>query len=58
VPLVIIFKRQRMHAALIICAPPGSLIDYSESGYINSDLFVKWLTHFIELVKPTTEKKV
>jgi hypothetical protein len=44
-----------MHPALIIVAPPGSLVDCSESGYINSDLFLKWLKHFIEHVKPTTE---
>jgi hypothetical protein len=54
---MIIFKRQRMHPALMIGAPPGSLVDFSESGYINSDLFVKWLEHFVEHVKPTTEEK-
>jgi hypothetical protein len=42
----------------MIGAPPGSLVDCSESGYINSDLFVKWLKHFIGHVKTTTEKKV
>jgi hypothetical protein len=55
---MIIFKRQRMHPALMISAPAGSLVDCSESGYINSNQFVKWLKHFIEHVKSTTEKKV
>ena len=58
VPPMIIFKRQRMHPALAIGAPPGSLVECSESGYINSALFVKWLKHFIEHVKPTGDKKV
>jgi hypothetical protein len=39
-------------------APPGSLVEVSENGYINSDFFVKWLNRFINLVKSTTEKMV
>lgn len=39
-------------------APPRGLVDLSESGYMTSELLVKWLKHFIDLVKPTTEKKV
>jgi hypothetical protein len=54
---MIIFKRQGTHPALMIGAPPKSLIDCSESGYINSNLFMKLLKHLIEHVKPTTEKK-
>lgn len=58
VPPMIIFKRKRMHLALANGAPPGSLIEVSDSGYINSDLFVKWLKHFISYVKPNKEAKV
>lgn len=39
-------------------APPGSIVEMSDTGYINSDLFVIWLKHFIAAVKPTTENKV
>jgi hypothetical protein len=46
-----------MHPALLMGAPARSLVDRSESEYINSDLFVKWLKRFIEHVKPTVEKK-
>lgn len=53
-----IFKRMRMAAELSAGAPPGSLVEVSESGYINSELFVKWLRHFIATVNPTKEKKV
>lgn len=58
VPPMIIFKRIRFHAALAKDKPAGSLIEVSESGYINTELFIKWLQHFIETVKPTPNKKV
>jgi hypothetical protein len=32
---LIIFKRQRNNPSLRVCAPPGSLLEVSESGYIN-----------------------
>lgn len=58
IPPMIIFKRQRNHPALGNGAPPGSLIEVSESGYINSELFLKWLQHFINFVKPSVNEKV
>jgi hypothetical protein len=58
IPPMIIFKRMRMSNELKVGAPPGSVVDVSETGYINSELFVKWLHHFIDIVKPTNEKKV
>lgn len=58
VPPLIIFKRMRMCNELKVGAPPGSLVDVSESGWINSELFVKWLRHFIDSVKPNKEKQV
>jgi hypothetical protein len=57
-PPMVIFKRMRMHEALKKGAPPGSLVEVSETGYINSELFVKFLQHFIDHVHPTKEKKV
>jgi hypothetical protein len=45
-----------MHPALMI-GPPGNLVHCSESGYINGDLFMKWLKHFIDHMKPTIEEK-
>ncbi|XP_045462177.1 uncharacterized protein LOC123672207 [Harmonia axyridis] len=58
IPPLIIFKRMRMCNELKVGAPPGSLVDVSESGWINSELFVKWLRHFIGIVKPNRERKV
>lgn len=35
----------------------GTLILYNESGYMTSNLFLKWIEHSIELIRPTPEKK-
>lgn len=58
VPPMIIFKRLRWTMELKVGAPPGALVDISETGYINSELFNKWLKHFIAVVKPNEEKKI
>lgn len=58
VPPMIIFKRVRYSPLLAQGAPPGSIVTNSESGYINTELFVQWVKHFINVVKPTTENKV
>lgn len=58
VPPMIIFKRKRFTNELANGAPPGSKIQISDSGYISSELFVKWLKHFIDTVQPTKDKKV
>ncbi|KAJ3661747.1 hypothetical protein Zmor_006133 [Zophobas morio] len=58
VPPMFIFKRMRMHESLKNGAPPGSLVEVSESGYINSNLFTKYLQHFVKTIKPTKDQKV
>lgn len=58
VPPMIIFKRKRMAPELKIGAPEGSLVEISESGYIDSSLFVKWLQFFVDTVHPSQERKV
>nr|CAH7731311.1 unnamed protein product [Callosobruchus chinensis] len=55
---MIIFKRKRMMAELGVGAPPGCLVQISDTGYINTELFVVWLREFIEVVRPTPENKV
>lgn len=47
-----------MAPELKIGTPEGSLIEISESGYIDSALFVKWLEFFIQTVHPTKDSKV
>ena len=59
VPPMMIFKRARGNDALKIGAPPDTIFSFNpESGYINKELFVVWLTHFIEKVRSRKEKKV
>lgn len=58
VPPMVIFKRIRQNPELANGAPFGSPVTVSESGYINSQLFVEWIQHFINTVKPTLDNKV
>lgn len=46
IPPMIIFKRKRQPQELEIGAPTGSIVTISDTGYINSELFVDWLKHF------------
>ena len=39
-------------------APVGAVCKFSDSGYINSELFVEYLQHFIAHVKPSPESPV
>lgn len=57
VPPSIIFPRKRFNPDLYDGAPIGTLKLYNESGYMTSDLFVEWIQHFIDHVRPTAEKK-
>lgn len=43
---------------LSVGAPPVIIITVSETGYINSELFVKWMQQFISSVHPTKERPV
>jgi hypothetical protein len=55
---MIIFKRKRMVTELGLGAPPGCIVQISDTGYSNSELFLIWLKEFIKLVKPSKENKV
>ena len=58
VPPMLIYKRKRMSELLMKGSPPGSIGACSANGWIDGELFLKWLNHFISCVKPTPEKKV
>src|SRR5215469_16473188 len=58
VPPMLIFKRKRMTDLLLRGSPPGSIGGCSDNGWINSDLFVKWLQHFIASVKASVTNRV
>ncbi|XP_047022728.1 MFS-type transporter clz9-like [Helicoverpa zea] len=58
VPPLLIFPRVRMKAELLDGAPPGTVSVCHPSGWIQSDIFVEWLNHFISSVKPKKEDPV
>ncbi|CAB3249222.1 unnamed protein product [Arctia plantaginis] len=47
-----------MKAELLDGAPPGTIAICHPSGWIQSDIFVHWLSHFIANVKPTKNDPV
>ena len=58
VPPIILFKRKRMPPQLSEGAPPGSLVMCNDSGWMDTEVFISWLEHFINHVKPSQERKV
>ena len=54
VPPALIFPRKRNNPLLFKDAPPGTLDLVTETGYMNSDLFLDWLKHFVHHVKPVS----
>ena len=58
IPPFLIFKRKRMNPLLQNCAPVDAVCKVSDSGYIDSELFVEYLQHFIAHVKPSPESPV
>ena len=55
---VIIIPRKKIRPELQDAAPPGSLIAHQENGWMDSNLFVKYLEHFVRHVRPSTSSKV
>ena len=53
-----IFPRKRMKMELFENAPTRTLPLVSESGYMNSELFLNWLQHFVDHVKPSDNDPV
>lgn len=58
VPPVFIFPRKRMQGYLLNNAPEGSIGIVSDSGFINTDLFIDYLRHFKSNVQPTKDNPV
>lgn len=58
VPPALIFPRKRMNHLLFKDAPPGTLNLVTETGYMNTDLFVEWLKHFVQHSKPSKDDPV
>lgn len=58
VPPMLVFPRKRMKDSLLDGAPPGSIGCCHISGWIQADLFTKWMSHFINHTKPSKEDPV
>lgn len=58
IPPFMIFARKRMVPRLLDGAPPGAQAACSDNGWINGPVFLEWLRFFIEIVRPTPDKKV
>lgn len=58
VPPALIFPRKRLKDELYLNAPPGTLKLISDSGFINTNLFYKWIKHFKSFTSPTAASPV
>ena len=58
VPPMLIFKRKRMVNRLLSGSPPGTIGGTSANGWIDNELFVKWLGHFITHVNASKENRI
>lgn len=55
VPPCFIFPRKRENPVLMDHAPTSAKGFFQETGWMNGEIFAKYLSHFIEHVKPTVE---
>ena len=58
VPPMFIFRRQRLNEQLSRNGPPGASYQCSKSGWIDRELFLEWLNHFVSFVKPSQRSPV
>ncbi|GBM74297.1 hypothetical protein AVEN_20304-1 [Araneus ventricosus] len=58
VPPALFLPRKRMNPLLYKDAPNGTLPLISDTGYMNSHLFIDWLKHFVKHAKQSTEDPV
>ena len=53
-----VFPRKRTKTELMDWAPPGSIAEAHETGWMQSDIFVRWFQHFITHANTTAIKPV
>lgn len=58
VPPLFIYPRKRMTPLLTRGGPPGAIYRCSLNGWTNEDLFLEWLDHFSQHVKPSESDPV
>ena len=47
-----------MNDPLLLGSPPGTVGVPTDSGWTENTMFIKWLKHFVDHIKPTPYKKV
>lgn len=57
-PPIIIFPRVKKQSKYLQGAPDGAIIEFHQSGYMQKEIFSKWMTEFIKFSKPKADKKV
>ena len=58
VPPAFIFPRKYLKNELMDDSPNGSIAFAQENGWTSSEIFLKWLKHFVNHIKPSKEEKV
>ncbi|CAH1987730.1 unnamed protein product [Acanthoscelides obtectus] len=58
VPPYFIFPRNRMNERLMINAPNESVGEAQPNGWMNAELFLKWMQHFVQYSNPTAQNPV
>jgi len=58
VPPMFIFRRKNMNSRLMNNCTPGAVGVPSPSGWIDRNLFVRYLQHFVAYVKPSESNQV
>ena len=57
-PTMLIFPRKLPNAQLLDHAPPGTFAEFHPSGWIQTNIFIKWFKKFIEFTHPTPENPI
>jgi hypothetical protein len=58
VPMIFVFPLTRENKGLLDDAPPGSTAEYHFSGWMQTEIFLKWFRRFIEISMLTERKPV
>lgn len=56
IPPMLIYKRKRIPDDLTVGAPVGTSFQCTDSGWMDSPTFEKWVRHYIDKKHPTKEK--
>ena len=58
IPPMMVFPRVNFKDFMLKGAPPGTIGGDNSSGWINDELYVKFMEHFIKHTKPSKEERV